>query len=51
MIHTGAVIAAGISQGRSTTFKKDLKVYIKWCLWMVPCELTLIADVYCCLDF
>lgn len=23
MIHSGAVVAAGISQGKSTTFKKD----------------------------
>ena len=26
MIHSGAVIAAGISQGRSTTLRKDFKV-------------------------
>ena len=27
MIHTGAVIAAGISQGRSTTFSKDFHMF------------------------
>ncbi|XP_033118089.1 H(+)/Cl(-) exchange transporter 7-like isoform X2 [Anneissia japonica] len=27
MIHSGAVVAAGISQGRTTSFKKDFKVF------------------------
>lgn len=33
MIHSGAVIAAGISQGRSTSLKRDFKVGVEglWC--------------------
>lgn len=27
MIHAGAVVAAGISQGKSTTFQKDFGVF------------------------
>ncbi|KAL7297589.1 hypothetical protein TKK_0009265 [Trichogramma kaykai] len=27
MIHAGAVVAAGLSQGKSTTFKKDLNIF------------------------
>lgn len=27
MIHSGAVVAAGISQGKSTTMKKDLGIF------------------------
>lgn len=29
MIHSGAVVAAGVSQGRSTSLKKDFKVKIQ----------------------
>lgn len=28
MIHSGAVVAAGVSQGRSTSLKKDFKVCV-----------------------
>lgn len=27
MIHSGAVVAAGISQGKSTSFGKDFKIF------------------------
>lgn len=27
MIHSGAVVAAGISQGKSTTLKRDFKIF------------------------
>ena len=27
MIHSGAVVAAGVSQGRSTTFNKDFRIF------------------------
>ena len=27
MIHAGAVVAAGLSQGRSTTFSKDFRIF------------------------
>ena len=29
MIHSGAVVAAGVSQGRSTSLKKDFKVCVR----------------------
>ena len=32
MIHSGAVVAAGVSQGRSSTFRFDLKVSSNWCV-------------------
>ncbi len=28
MIHSGAVVAAGVSQGRSTSLKRDFKVNV-----------------------
>lgn len=28
MIHSGAVVAAGVSQGRSTSLKRDFKVCV-----------------------
>lgn len=31
MIHSGAVVAAGVSQGRSTSLKRDFKVSV--CVW------------------
>lgn len=27
MIHAGAVVAAGVSQGKSTTLKRDLRIF------------------------
>lgn len=30
MIHSGAVVAAGVSQGRSTSLKRDFKVSVCW---------------------
>ena len=41
MIHSGAVVAAGVSQGRSSTFKFDLKVstYLYYlCLMISVCD-------------
>uniref|UniRef100_A0A8C4IWM8 Chloride channel protein n=1 Tax=Dromaius novaehollandiae TaxID=8790 RepID=A0A8C4IWM8_DRONO len=35
MIHSGAVIAAGISQGRSTSLKRDFKVGLEECFCLV----------------
>ena len=31
MIHSGAVVAAGVSQGRSTSLKRDFKVSPLYC--------------------
>lgn len=51
MIHSGAVIAAGISQGRSDTFRKfDLRVSIFMCLHF---KLHIVVEIYClllCID-
>ena len=48
MIHSGAVVAAGVSQGRSTTFKTDCKVKLNFdlgslkmggkCVWILQAE-------------
>lgn len=32
MIHSGAVVAAGVSQGRSTSLKRDFKVSVCVCV-------------------
>lgn len=32
MIHSGAVVAAGVSQGRSTSLKRDFKVSVCVCM-------------------
>lgn len=36
MIHSGSVIAAGISQGRSTSLKRDFKVSALFLTWTTP---------------
>jgi len=45
MIHSGAVVAAGVSQGRSTTLGFDLGVMSTSVLYInkIKCQL-----IYCC---
>lgn len=46
MIHSGAVVAAGVSQGRSTSLKKDFKVITLTLmyLYLVPCQTSFVKQ-------
>ena len=48
MIHSGAVVAAGVSQGRSTSLKRDFKVCVcvRVCVCVCVCALFDVKHYY-----
>ena len=45
MIHSGAVIAAGVSQGRSTTFRCDLRVICAGIINVLYCSFVVFVTI------